>query len=59
MGASALKGTQLPPPPSPQLRTYERFTSLTVEQGGLASGYRDVQAGVCVVAFSRTDIYTI
>ncbi len=43
-----------------ELRTYERFTSLEVEAGGLGlDGYAEVQPGDCVVAFSRKDIYAI
>lgn len=42
-----------------QVRTYDRFTDLNVETGGLPNGYKDVQAGDCVVAFSRRDIYAI
>lgn len=30
-----------------------------VEEEGLAGGYGDVQAGDCVVAFSRRDIFDI
>ena len=48
-----------------ELRTYERFTSLTVAKRSLASSsdetgsYRSVQPGDCVVAFSRKDIFAI
>lgn len=42
-----------------EVRNYERFTSLAVEEGGLRGGYRRVQPGDCVVAFSRKSIFTI
>lgn len=42
-----------------ELRSYQRFTSLDVEREGLQGGYRAVQPGDCVVAFSRKDIYAI
>ena len=32
---------------------------LQVEKAGLPGGYKDVQPGDCVVAFSRNDIYDI
>lgn len=44
-----------------EVRTYERFTTLSVEEQGLPQGYREgaIQPGDCVVAFSRRDIYAI
>lgn len=42
-----------------QVRHYERFKPLRLEEGGLAGGYKDIQAGDCVVAFSRRHIYDI
>ncbi|PSC71656.1 ATP-dependent RNA helicase mitochondrial [Micractinium conductrix] len=43
-----------------ELNTYDRFTKLTVEEGGLEGGsYAAVQPGDCIVAFSRRDIYDI
>jgi len=42
-----------------EVRTYERFTPLEVEEQGLEQGYANVQAGDCVVAFSRQDIFDI
>ncbi|PRW56167.1 ATP-dependent RNA helicase mitochondrial [Chlorella sorokiniana] len=41
------------------LNEYDRFTKLTVEEGGLEGGYGAVQPGDCIVAFSRKDIYSI
>ncbi len=38
---------------------YDRFTTLEVEAGGLRGGYRSVQPGDCVVAFSRKSIFAI
>ena len=42
-----------------QVSSYERFTSLTVEADGLQGGYRNVQPGDCIVAFSRKSIFAI
>ncbi len=42
-----------------QVCSYERFTSLTVEADGLQGGYRNVQPGDCIVAFSRKSIFAI
>ena len=42
-----------------QVRSYERFTPLSIEREGLKRGYLDVRPGDCVVAFSRRDIYDI
>ena len=42
-----------------QVRHYERFKPLRLEEGGLAGGYTDIRAGDCVVAFSRRHIYDI
>ena len=41
------------------MRSYERFKPLRLEEGGLAGGYKDIQPGDCVVAFSRRHIYDI
>ena len=41
------------------MANYERLTPLAVEEGGLRGGYRRVQPGDCVVAFSRKSIFTI
>ena len=41
------------------MRNYERFAPLAVEPGGLRGGYRRVQPGDAVVAFSRATIFTI
>lgn len=38
---------------------YERFTPLAVEAGGLKGGYKNVQPGDCIVAFSRKTIFAI
>ena len=42
-----------------QVANYERLTPLAVEEGGLRGGYRRVQPGDCVVAFSRKSIFAI
>lgn len=42
-----------------EVNTYDRFTTLEVEPGGLVGGYSAVQPGDCIVAFSRKDIYNI
>lgn len=42
-----------------EVRGYDRFTPLAVEEGGLRGGYRRVQPGDCVVAFSRKSIFAI
>ncbi len=42
-----------------EVRNYERFTPLAVEAAGLRGGYRRVQPGDCIVAFSRKSIFTI
>eukprot|EP00592_Proboscia_alata_P018613 CAMPEP_0194407242 /NCGR_PEP_ID=MMETSP0176-20130528/5265_1 /TAXON_ID=216777 /ORGANISM="Proboscia alata, Strain PI-D3" /LENGTH=981 /DNA_ID=CAMNT_0039206755 /DNA_START=593 /DNA_END=3535 /DNA_ORIENTATION=- len=49
-----------------ELRSYERFGALAVERRSLSSGknhvkgaYRNVEAGDCIVAFSRNDIFAI
>lgn len=42
-----------------EVRRYERFTPLEVEEKGLVQGYSDVKAGDCIVAFSRQDIFDI
>ena len=41
------------------MRSYERFAPLEVEPAGLRGGYRKVQPGDAVVAFSRATIFTI
>lgn len=42
-----------------EVRNYERFAPLAVEPNGLRGGYRRVQPGDAVVAFSRKSIFTI
>ena len=48
-----------------ELRTYERFSELEIESSSLASmpdqlgTYKNIQAGDCIVAFSRNDIFAI
>ena len=48
-----------------ELRTYERFSELQIENQSLASmpdqlgAYQDIKPGDCVVAFSRNDIFAI
>ena len=44
-----------------EIHTYDRFTKLEIEKSSLEEigGYSNVQAGDCVVAFSRRDIYAI
>lgn len=42
-----------------EVRKYERFTPLEVEEDGLEQGYANVKAGDCIVAFSRQDIFEI
>jgi hypothetical protein len=42
-----------------EVRSYERFAPLEVEPAGLRGGYRKVQPGDAVVAFSRATIFTI
>ncbi|KAL4457773.1 hypothetical protein ABPG75_012638 [Micractinium tetrahymenae] len=42
-----------------EVATYDRFTTLSVEEDGLVGGYQSVQPGDCIVAFSRRDIYDI
>jgi hypothetical protein len=48
-----------------ELRKYERFSELQIESRSLASipdelgTYKNVQAGDCIVAFSRNDIFAI
>lgn len=42
-----------------EVRNYERFAPLEVEPAGLRGGYRRVQPGDAVVAFSRATIFTI
>lgn len=39
--------------------TYERFKALTVDEESLKGNYANVQAGDCIVAFSRRDIFQI
>lgn len=42
-----------------EVRKYDRFTPLEIEHGGLEMGYSAVEAGDCIVAFSRADIFQI
>lgn len=43
-----------------EVRSYDRFTALAVEPGGLGPGvYAATQRGDCIVAFSRRDIFEI
>lgn len=42
-----------------EVRKYERFTPLEVEEEGLGEGYGNVKPGDCIVAFSRQDIFEI
>ena len=42
-----------------EVHEYDRFTPLRVEEGGLKGRYRNERPGVCIVAFSRKDIFTI
>ena len=42
-----------------EIKTYERFTPLEVEDIGMVDGYSGVSPGDCIVAFSRHDIFTI
>jgi hypothetical protein len=42
-----------------EVRAYERFAPLEVEAAGLRGGYKRVQPGDAVVAFSRATIFTI
>eukprot|EP00892_Ulva_mutabilis_P010547 jgi/Ulvmu1/7865/UM004_0096.1 len=43
-----------------KLHTYERLTPLSVGQSGLGDGgYRGLQRGDCVIAFSRRELYKI
>ena len=44
-----------------EVNTYDRFTKLEIEKSALeeVGGYSKVQAGDCVVAFSRKDIFAI
>ena len=43
-----------------EVRSYDRFTPLSVEQGGLENrSYESVRPGDCIVAFSRQNIYAI
>jgi ATP-dependent RNA helicase SUPV3L1/SUV3 len=42
-----------------EVATYDRFTELAVEPSGLKGGYKSVQPGDCIVAFSRKTIYAI
>jgi ATP-dependent RNA helicase SUPV3L1/SUV3 len=42
-----------------EVRQYERFSPLGMEESALVGGYSGVRGGDCVVAFSRRDIYEI
>lgn len=42
-----------------EVRKYDRFTPLEIEHEGLEAGYSAVEAGDCIVAFSRADIFQI
>lgn len=42
-----------------EVANYERFTPLAVEAAGLKGGYKNVQPGDCIVAFSRKTIFAI
>lgn len=42
-----------------EIREYDRFTPLEVEEDSLKKGYSSVRPGDCVVAFSRHDIFSI
>lgn len=42
-----------------EVANYERFTPLAVETAGLRGGYKSVQPGDCIVAFSRKTIFAI
>lgn len=42
-----------------ELKQYQRFTPLSVDEFGLPDGYRDVKPGDCIVAFSRREIFDI
>lgn len=43
-----------------QLETYERLTPLSIDHKGLqGDGYRGLQPGDCVIAFSRRELYQI
>lgn len=42
-----------------EVKQYERFTPLEVDEYGLPEGYKDVQPGDCIVAFSRREIFDI
>lgn len=42
-----------------ELKTYDRFTPLNIEEHGMRQGYSSVEPGDCIVAFSRNDIFGI
>lgn len=42
-----------------EVKQYERFTPLLIDDYGLPEGYEGVQAGDCIVAFSRREIFDI
>ena len=42
-----------------ELKTYDRFTPLNIEEHGMKKGYSSVEPGDCIVAFSRNDIFGI